>query len=362
MTQRITTDSNCGFLTFLNDGKVDKIYPLLRMYKDKHFLFVDGKDSQKISISRNKFKVYIDDVLYADLSTAEGVLNTAIECVNEAAGGGGVQPLDPDAARKAQQLLQITESELTNENLREKGDVAVLTYSFDLTAPDTGLFSFPYEINKIIVAIVTPPLINQTVFQTVALNTIDELVYLWNSLTTDLVLSKKSDSEVWVEDGDLLVSDVVSGDGGITLFKDAIFSRYQSASWVTALKQTKEDPISNVDFIEVAVNELLDKTNIRPLLPSTLDPVVISGNVAEVALLANPNRKQATIYVEGGDLWLRQMPAANEPSNRKGIRPIENGGSYDLSPHADNGFYLGEYSVINKADGETPTFYVTESI
>lgn len=353
MIQKITTDPDCGFLNFLNDGKEDKIYPPLRMYKDKHFLFVDGKDSQKISVSRNNFKVLIDGTLYNNLSDAETVLNTAIECVNKAAEGGTI---DPDAARKMQQILQIEEAKTTNDLLSEKERGAYVFLS-DVESRVTP--AFPFDVTVFTFSGTASGQGLESAAVSLTINNMDEFVLNWNANISSVTIEKRTDTSFYILPGTKLVPDTMPDN---IAFNDGfLLSRVYRVNVFSDWYLQKNGSKSNVDVTNEKLGQLVSDNKIHPLIVATSDPVIISGNVAEPAILSNPNRKSATIYVEGGDLWIRPMTQFDDPTARKGIRKIQDGGGFDLSPNSQNGFYLGTWSVINAVDGETPTFYTTES-
>jgi hypothetical protein len=85
----------------------------------------------------------------------------------------------------------------------------------------------------------------------------------------------------------------------------------------------------------------------------------ISGNNANTAVAANPNRSSLTIAINGADVWIRLLPATTDPSVRKGI-PVSAGQVWELPTSWWKKLYSGEVSIINAADGQTPTYYVTE--
>lgn len=92
----------------------------------------------------------------------------------------------------------------------------------------------------------------------------------------------------------------------------------------------------------------------------TVSPAAtISGNTAETASAANSSRSSLSISVVDADAWIRLTPAATDAGVRKGT-PVQAGQTWELPTSWWRGLYSGEVSIINAADGETPTYYVTE--
>ena len=85
----------------------------------------------------------------------------------------------------------------------------------------------------------------------------------------------------------------------------------------------------------------------------------ISGDTAEVAAAANTTRSSLSIAVTVADVWIRLMPAATDPTVRKGI-PVKAGEVWVLPTSWWRALYSGEVSIMNAVNGETPTYYVTE--
>ena len=85
----------------------------------------------------------------------------------------------------------------------------------------------------------------------------------------------------------------------------------------------------------------------------------ISGNVAVTAVSSNSGRSALSISILNADAWVRLMPAATDGSVRKGIA-IGAGDTWELPTSWWRRLYSGEVSIINVADGETPSYYVTE--
>jgi len=92
---------------------------------------------------------------------------------------------------------------------------------------------------------------------------------------------------------------------------------------------------------------------------TTSPAATISGDVAETAVAANSSRSSLSISVVGANVWIRLMPAATESAVRKGT-PVQAGQTWELPTSWWRALYSGEVSIINAADGETPTYYVTE--
>jgi len=88
------------------------------------------------------------------------------------------------------------------------------------------------------------------------------------------------------------------------------------------------------------------------------DGVALSTNVAVKVLDAVKStdpRMYVAITITTRSAWLRLMPAAEEPTVRKGILLLENG-TYEMTADSP---YLGEISIINTKNNDKPKFYVT---
>lgn len=64
--QNIKSNRRRLFLGYLNNCKEDIIYPPYEVSIKKHFITVNGLKGKQISVSRNKFKVILDDKFYDD--------------------------------------------------------------------------------------------------------------------------------------------------------------------------------------------------------------------------------------------------------------------------------------------------------
>ena len=80
--QTISISSDSNYLNYLNDCEESKLYPPLRLYEDNDFIWIDGLDSKKASISKVGFSVNIDDLLYTNLDAARLALLSNINAVN----------------------------------------------------------------------------------------------------------------------------------------------------------------------------------------------------------------------------------------------------------------------------------------
>lgn len=85
------------------------------------------------------------------------------------------------------------------------------------------------------------------------------------------------------------------------------------------------------------------------------DPITI-GNTAQTVLAPNPERLYVAISARQRDVFVRFMPASEEPNNSKGILVPRNN-TYELP--TDN-IYTGEISVITVQGVQTAKIYVTE--
>ena len=92
---------------------------------------------------------------------------------------------------------------------------------------------------------------------------------------------------------------------------------------------------------------------------STGAGTAIVGDSANVAVAANSGRSSLSISILDADAWIRLMPAATDPTVRKGF-PIVAGETWILPTSWWRALYSGEVSIINAVDGQTPTYYVTE--
>ena len=85
----------------------------------------------------------------------------------------------------------------------------------------------------------------------------------------------------------------------------------------------------------------------------------ISGNNANTVVAENSSRSSLTIAIKDADVWIRLLPASTDPTVRKGI-PVSAGQVWELPTSWWKKIYSGEVSIINAADGQTPSYYVTE--
>ena len=89
---------------------------------------------------------------------------------------------------------------------------------------------------------------------------------------------------------------------------------------------------------------------------NVVNEVKITVNTAVTAVAVNSKRLFLAISIQDKDAYIRFMPAATEPSERKGIY-IKKNVTYELP--TDN-IYTGEISIINKKNGEKPIYFITE--
>ena len=80
------------------------------------------------------------------------------------------------------------------------------------------------------------------------------------------------------------------------------------------------------------------------------------GNIAETVAAANPLRLYMAITVLEKESWIRLIPAATDPTTRKGIR-LDPDTTYEMLP--DN-IYTGEVSIINANGSDQPEYFLTE--
>lgn len=85
------------------------------------------------------------------------------------------------------------------------------------------------------------------------------------------------------------------------------------------------------------------------------DPVS-AGSTAQTILTPNTDRLYVAISVRHRDVYVRFIPASEEPTNRKGIFVPKNN-TYELP--TDN-IYTGEISVIAAQGSQSADVYVTE--
>lgn len=80
--QNISISEKLDYLNFLNDCEPDRLYPALRFAEDKDFMWIDGLDSKKASISKVGFQVIINGQTYTNQEDARRELLTLINQVN----------------------------------------------------------------------------------------------------------------------------------------------------------------------------------------------------------------------------------------------------------------------------------------
>lgn len=83
---------------------------------------------------------------------------------------------------------------------------------------------------------------------------------------------------------------------------------------------------------------------------------VTTNNNALTVLSSNEDRLYVAISIRDEDAFIRFIPSATDPSERKGIF-IKKDNTYELP--TDN-IYTGEISVINAKNNKHPEIYVTE--
>lgn len=98
-TQTISISEDFQFLNYLNNCVGDKLYPPLRLDEDENFIWIDGADSKKASISKTSFEVEVNGQLYTDLDNARRAMLQDVSKVN----------LSPDTAQIVKQLDDIIE-------------------------------------------------------------------------------------------------------------------------------------------------------------------------------------------------------------------------------------------------------------
>ena len=86
------------------------------------------------------------------------------------------------------------------------------------------------------------------------------------------------------------------------------------------------------------------------------DGVEILTNSAVVGSQENSDRIYLAITITTRDAFVRLMPAATEPTTRKGVF-LKKDQLYELPTDT---IYTGEVSIINKKDNEKPKYYITE--
>lgn len=85
------------------------------------------------------------------------------------------------------------------------------------------------------------------------------------------------------------------------------------------------------------------------------DPISV-GNTAQTVLPPNSERLYVAISARQRDVFVRFIPASEEPNNKKGILVPRNN-TYELP--TDN-IYTGEISVITVQGNQSASIYVTE--
>lgn len=86
------------------------------------------------------------------------------------------------------------------------------------------------------------------------------------------------------------------------------------------------------------------------------DVIEITVDTAVAVSVANERRIYFSIQVQTKGAYIRLIPAATGPNDRKGIRLI-NGQFYEMP--VDN-IYTGEISIINLKNNDKPKYSVTE--
>jgi len=92
-----------------------------------------------------------------------------------------------------------------------------------------------------------------------------------------------------------------------------------------------------------------DETTVQDGIPTVSDSAITLS-------ASNTDRTEFKVTVRGEHGWVREMPAATEPTVRKGTF-IHAGGSHTFS---GDDIHTGEFSGINDKNNKTPIFYVTE--
>lgn len=80
--QNISISEKLDYLNFLNDCEPDRLYPALRFGEDKDFMWIDGLDSKKASISKVGFQVIINGQTYTNQEDARRELLTLVNQIN----------------------------------------------------------------------------------------------------------------------------------------------------------------------------------------------------------------------------------------------------------------------------------------
>lgn len=89
---------------------------------------------------------------------------------------------------------------------------------------------------------------------------------------------------------------------------------------------------------------------------TVLDEVEITVNTAVTASASKGDRMYWAVTILDKDAFIRFLPAATDASTRKGIF-LKKNTTYEMPAGT---IYTGEISIINKKNGEKPTYYITE--
>jgi hypothetical protein len=165
--------------------------------------------------------------------------------INTASAG----PLPVDASTLSEQLIQTIElnginTELDAIKLQLDKKPQVITIFNNLTNPSSGFWAgFPVQVDTLAITGTTAE--NSGNFGTTNVNNIDEFILLFNNNLNSWVISKKSETEFWIEAG---TADPVGFVGEIEFIAGFIpHTKYSSANFQQATKG--DELVSNLDCI-----------------------------------------------------------------------------------------------------------------
>lgn len=353
--QNIRTDQDDLFLLYLDNGQDARLFPPMRIEEDANFLKVWGRDNKIISISKVGFEVIINGTTYNDVEQATAQIAVEIgKIVTRYSGGGGGGVDDVNLVsdgvginKEATQLLVLAEAEEINSNLQAPQIFTYFDLAVSLGTPWPG---FPFTVNQIdwndgttaVGGAITPTLVNN----------LAELVALFNSTIPNNQLEERSGTTVYLKPG----TEGVPTAGGAfvniqTTTPDILF--YPKGNWAT---EPEPNPSSPKISAEKLCN-IVDGQDTTPTITTLLYPGGGTMNNSITMSAANANRNKIAITITGADAWIKKQVSGG--SVREGIL-VKAGGTYFDSRDSAGYIYRGEWSIINVANGETPTFNVTE--
>lgn len=285
-TQTIKTDSDCLFFNFLDNCTETRIYPPLALYENEHFVYIRGRDAVQISIAKNEFEVELDGSTYKDQSEFLPVMLLQMKCVNESLTGGGggvtgnvvVVGQTAGLSQEATQLLVKSGIDALNEKQRVKGTVPQPTYFSNFFSPNFSTIpvTFPLVLNQFLVYGAGNNEL-QT-FPNTTVNDMGQLVGLFNSVMTLVVLSEKSSNEFWVEDGVITINDMRNTNGGIVMYSSTDFYLYNAISFPLGTKMIPEPPSSAMDYTNILLEDVKLNQEAQTSILGSLNGAFNAGN------------------------------------------------------------------------------------